>query len=202
MISNCGAEEDLRILWTARRSNKSILKEIKPEYSLEGLMLKLKLQYFGHSCEELTHWKRPWCWDRVSEWKLSDFLRLRRLYSPWNSLGHSTGMGSLSLLQGIFPVQFSSVSQSCLTFCDIMDCSTPGFPVLHQLPEVVQTHIHWVSEAIQLSHPLSSPSPPAFNLSKHQSLFQWISSSHQVAKVLELQLQHQSFQWIVRIDFF
>ena len=75
-----------------------------------------------------------------------------------------------------------------------MDCSTPGFPVLHQLPELTQTHVHRVSDTIQPSHPLSSPSPPAFNLSQHQGLFKWVSSSHQVAKVLEFQLQHQSFQ--------
>jgi len=82
-----------------------------------------------------------------------------------------------------------------------MDCSTPGFPVLHQLPELAQTHIHRVSDAIQPSHPLSSPSPPAFNLSQHQGLFQWVSSLHQVAKVLEFQLWHESFQWIFRTDF-
>ena len=76
-----------------------------------------------------------------------------------------------------------------------MNCSTPGFPVHHQLPESTQTHVHWVSDAIQPSHPLSSPSPPAPNPSQHQGLFKWVSSSHQVAKVLEFQLQHQSFQW-------
>ena len=74
-----------------------------------------------------------------------------------------------------------------------MDCSTPGLPVHHQLPESTQTHVHWFGDAIQPSHPLSSPSPPALNLSQHQGLFKWVSSSHQVAKVLEFQLQHQSF---------
>ena len=78
--------------------------------------------------------------------------------------------------------------------------STPGLPVHHQLPEFIQTHVHRVSDAIQPSHPLSSPSPPAFNLSQHQGLFQWVNSSHEVAKVLEFQLQHQSFQWIFRTD--
>ena len=96
--------------------------------------------------------------------------------------------------------EFSSVAQSCPTLCDPMDCSMPGFPVHHHLPEFTQTHVHWVSDAIQLSHPLLSPSP-AFNLSQHLGLFQWVSSSHQVIKVLELQLQHQSFQWIFRTDF-
>ena len=95
-----------------------------------------------------------------------------------------------------------SVTQPCLTLCDPMDCSTLRFPIHHQLPEFTQTHVHCVGDAIQPSHPLSSPSPPAFNLFQHQGLFQWVSSSHQVAKVLEFQLQHQSFQWTFRTDFF
>ena len=82
-------------------------------------------------------------------------------------------------------VQFISVAQSCLTLCDPMNRSTPDLPVHHQLPEFTQTHVHWVGDAIQLSHPLSSPSPPALNLSQHQGLFKWVSSLHQVAKVLE-----------------
>ena len=92
----------------------------------------------------------------------------------------------------------NSVPQSCPILCNPVDCIMPGFPVYHQLPELAQTHVHWVSEAIQPSYLLSSPSPPAFNLSQHQGLFQGVSSSHQVAKVWELQLQHQSFQWIYR----
>ena len=94
--------------------------------------------------------------------------------------------------------QFSSVTQLCLTLCDPMACSTPGFPVHHQLPEFTQTHVHWVGDAIQTSHPLSSPFPPALNLSQYHSLFQRVSSSHQVAKVLEFQLQHQFFQWNIQ----
>ena len=168
------------------------------------------------------------------------------LYSPWNSPGKNTRVGSLSLLQGIFPtqwsnpglphcrqifyqlshkgssrilgwvaypfsrgsswsrnwmgspamqadslpaelsgssVQFSSVSQSCLTLCNPMNCSTPGLPVHHQLPESTQPHVHQVGDAIQPSHPLPSPSPHAPNLSQHQGLFKWVSSSHQVAQV-------------------
>ena len=97
-------------------------------------------------------------------------------------------------------VQFSSVAQSCPTFCDPMNCSTPGLPVHLQLPEFTQTHVHRVGDAIQPSHPLSSPSPHAFNLSQHQRLFQWVSSLHQVARILEFQLQHESFLWI-QIDF-
>ena len=88
--------------------------------------------------------------------------------------------------------QFSSVTQSCLTLCHPMNCSTPGLPVQHQLPEFTQTHVHQVGDAIQPSHPLSTPSPPAPNPSQQQSLFQWVNSSHEVAKVLEFQLQHPS----------
>ena len=98
-------------------------------------------------------------------------------------------------------VQFSSVAQSCLTLCYPMDCSMPCFPVHHQLLELAQTHVHWVSDAIQPSLPLSCPSPPASSLSQQQGLFKWVSSSHQVARVLEFLLQHQSFQWIFRTDF-
>ena len=97
-------------------------------------------------------------------------------------------------------LQFSSVAQLCLTLCDPIDCSTPGLPVHHQLLEFTQTYVHWVGDAIQPSHPQSSLSPPALNLSQHQGLFQWVSSSHQVAKVLKFQLQHHSFQWTLRTD--
>ena len=96
-------------------------------------------------------------------------------------------------------LKFSSVAQSSPTLWDPMDCSTPGLPVHHQLPGFTQTHVHWVGDVIQPSHPLSSPSP-AFNLSQHQDPFKWVSTSHQVDKVLESQLQHQSVQWIFRTD--
>ena len=97
-------------------------------------------------------------------------------------------------------IQFNSVAQSCLTLCDPVNRSTPGLAVHHQLPESTQTYVHWVGDAIQPSHPLSSPSLPSLNPSQHQGLFRWVSSSHQVAKVLEFQLQHQSFQWTPRTD--
>ena len=97
-------------------------------------------------------------------------------------------------------VQFSSVTQSSSILCDPMNHSTPGLPVHHQLPELTQTHVHWVGDAIQPSYPLLSPSPPALNLFQHQGLFKWVSSLHQVAKVLEFQLQHQSLQSIPRTD--
>ena len=92
-----------------------------------------------------------------------------------------------------------SVTKWCLTLSNPMDCSMPGLPVHHQLPEFIQTHVHWTGDAIQPSHPLSSPSRLAFSLSQHQGLFRWLSSSHQVAKVLEF--QRKSLQWIFRTDF-
>ena len=97
-------------------------------------------------------------------------------------------------------VQFSSVAQSCLTLCNPMNRSMPGFPVHHQLPEFTQTYVHQVDDAIQPAHPPSSPSPPAFSLSQHQGLFKLISSSNQVAKVLEFQLQHHTLQRTPRAD--
>ena len=105
----------------------------------------------------------------------------------------------------LFTSVFSSVGQSCRTLGDPthqhLNRSTPGLAVHHQLPEFTQTYVHWVGDAIQPSPPLPSPSPPALNLSQHQGLFKWVRSLHQVAKVMELQLQHQFFQWIFRTDF-
>ena len=103
-------------------------------------------------------------------------------------------------LPSLSGIQFSSVAQSCPALRNPMDCSTLGFPNHHQLPKLAQTHVHWVGDAIQPFHPLSSPSPPAFNLSQHQGLFKWVSSSHQMARLLKFQLQHQPFQWIFRTD--
>ena len=129
-------------------------------------------------------------------------LRLMRLLPVFLTV-KETQRGSWTRTQGRSvwdSVQFSSVAQSCPTLCDPMNRSTPGLPVHHQLPEFTQTHVHQVSDAIQPSHPLSSPSPPVPNPSQHQSLFQWVNSSHEVAKVLEFQLQHQSFQRTPRTD--
>ena len=96
--------------------------------------------------------------------------------------------------------QFSSVAQSCPILCDPINHSMPGLPVHHQLPEFIQTHVHRVDDAIKPSHPLSPPSSPVPNPSQHQGLFQWVNSSHEVAKVLEFQPHHQSFQWTPRTD--
>ena len=112
---------------------------------------------------------------------------------------------SINLWKMFNDIQFSLVAQLCLTLCDPMNCSTPGLPVHHQLLKSTQTHVHWIGDAIQPSHSLSSPSPPTLNLSQHQGLFKWGSSSHEVAKVLEFQLQYQSFHPALisfRIDWF
>ena len=142
----------------------------------------------------------------------SAFSPLQPAYSKFNEPGPSSLHTfflrftflkfSVSFKLKIISIQFSSVqSLSPVWLCDPMNCSTPSLPIQHQLPEITQTHVHWVSDVIQPSHPLSSLSPLAFNLSQHQGLFKWVSSSHQVAKVLEFQLQHQSFQWTFRTDF-
>ena len=103
----------------------------------------------------------------------------------------------LIFLHGTHSVQFSSVAQLCPTLCDPMNHSTPGLPLHDQPPEFTQTHVHRVGDAIQPSHPLSSPSPPAPNPSQHQSLFQWVNSLHQVAKVLEFQLYHSMQKYFI-----
>ena len=208
------------------------------------------------SCEELTHWKRLWCWEGLRAGEGDDrgwdswmasltwwtwvwvnsgswwwtgrpgvllFLGSQRVGHNWatelnwieltcllrnlyavQETTVRTGHGTTDWFQtekGVHQgcilspcsfnlcaeFQLSSVSQSCWTLCDPMNRSTPGLPVHHQLPEFTQTPVHWVSDAIQPSHPLLSPSPPALNLSQHQGLFKWVSSSHQVAKILELQ---------------
>ena len=108
----------------------------------------------------------------------------------FHNLHKAKSKGERKRYTQLYAVQFSSVAKSLPTLCHPMNRSTPGLPVHHQLPEFTQTHVHRVDDAIQPSHPLSSPSPPALNLSQHQVLFKWVSSSHQVAKGLEFQLQH------------
>ena len=128
-------------------------------------------------------------------WKISWMEKPGRLQSMGSQRVRQDRTTSLSL-----SVQFSLVAQSSPTLCNPMNHSTPCLPVHHQLPEFTQTHVHRVGDAIQTSHPLSSSSPPAPSPTQHQGLFQWVSSLHEVAKVLEFQLQHQSFQWTPRTD--
>ena len=110
------------------------------------------------------------------------------------------GAGEINIHMPRNEAQFSSVSQSCPTLCDPVDFSTADLPIHHQLKDFTQTHVHWVGDAIQPSHPLLIPSLPNFNLSQHQGRFEWVSFSHEVAKVLEFQLWHQSFHQIFRTD--
>ena len=135
------------------------------------------------------------CW---YQFQLIEFTYLTQ-FSPVLHTACVCGM-HLNLQSFITCIQFSSVAQSYPTLCNPLNRSMPGLPVHHQLPEFTQTHVHWVGDAFQLSHPLSSPSPPALDLSQHQGLFQWVNSSHEVAKVLEFQLQHQSFRWTPRTN--
>ena len=156
--------------------------------------------------KNLLHWKRPWCWKRLKAggegnnrgwdgWMTSPTLWTW----VWGSSGSWWWTGRPGMLQSMGSQrvrhdrvnelnQIRSVTQSCPTLCNPMNRSTPGLPVPHQLPEFTQTHVHRVSDAIHPSHPVSSPSPPAPNPSQHQSLFQWVNSLHEVAKVLEFQL--------------
>ena len=166
-------------------------------------------------CSCLENPKDRGAWWAAIHWVAQSRTRLKRLssnsssgwwvlsnaFSASNVLDKAVfylhSYGIVNIGQFLYVEPFSSVTQSCPTLCDPMSRSTPGLCVQHQLLEFTQTHVHWVSDAIQASHPLSSPSPPAFSLSQHQGLF----ALHQVAKVLEFQLQHQSFQWTPRTDF-
>ena len=128
----------------------------------------------------------------TTDWDLNPHAGTRNQPKPnlglkpmWLLKSAKTLLGTWTHVTG---TQFSSVAQSCLTLCDPMNCSMPGLPVHHQLPEFTQSHVHWVSDAIQPSHPLSSPSLPALNLSQHQGLCKWVSSLHLVTNVLEFQL--------------
>ena len=156
-------------------------------------------------------WVQSLGWEDLQEKEMVIHSSILARKIPWTQeTGRLQSMGSQRVrhnwatslsLSLSFHIYLSSVTQSCLTLCDPMNCSTPGLPVHHQLPEFTQILVHRVGDAIQPSYPLSSPSSPAPNPSQHQSLFQWVNSSHEVAKVLQLQLSHQSFQRTPRTDF-
>ena len=154
-----------------------------------------------HLLEKAFRWSISSPWEKSSGLKSEKVTRQgsRRVRVVKKISGRTNNTWKIPVQMVGFSVLFSSIAQSCPTLCDPTDRSTQGLPVHHQLPEFTQTHVHWVGDAIQPSHPLSSLSP-TFNLSQHQGLFQWVSSLHQVAKVLEFQLQHQSFQWTLRTD--
>ena len=168
-----------------------------PNFSVDGNLLCMLVKLYKFLASSQTHWVRS---SRGPRKLFHLFVFYDWTRSSLLLLGFSLVVASGVTLWFQCIVQFRPGAQSRLTLCDPMDYSTPGLPVHHQVLEFTQTHVHWVGDAIQLSHPLPSPSPPAFNLSQHQGLF-LVSSSHQVAKVLEFPLQHQSFQWIFRTDF-
>ena len=160
--------------WKKVKVTLSCLTLCNPmDYTVQGILQARILEWVAYPFSSRSSWPRNWT--GVS-------CIAGRIVTNWACSFH-----------------FSSVAQSFPTLCDPMNCKTPG-PVHQQFPESTQTHVHWVGNAIQPFHPLSSLSP-AFSLPQHQGLFQWMGSLHQVAKGLELQLQHQSFQWIFRSDF-
>ena len=171
------------LLWSSlRQEDKCVL------YSFMSTKMEVPLQ------SELTE-----CFVNSRHWLLCMGANL--IGDMRCGLGSPSLAGKTCQLQIVFAIWYIQFSSVALTLYSPMDCSTPRFAVLHQLLELGQTHVHRVGDSIQPSHPLSSSSFPAFNLSQHQSLFKWVSSSHQVAKLLEFQLQHQSFQWTFRTDF-
>ena len=169
-----------------------------PGSSVHGILQARILEWVAMLSSRGSSWDRDWscisflpCFGR---WVLNTseiweapwyYIHIYRIYYFYTTIVQL--LSSVWLFE-IPSIEFSSVAQSCLTLWDPMNRSTPGIPVHHQLPEFTQTHVHRVSDAIQPSHPLSSPCPPAPNPSQHQSLFQWVNSLHEVAKGLEFQL--------------
>ena len=176
----------LRVPWTARRSNQSILKEISPGCSLEGMMLKLKLQSFGHLMWRTDSLEKTLMLGGIGGRRRRGRQRMRWLDGITKLMDVSLSELQELVMGKEASVQFSSVTQSCTDSLRPHGLQHARPPC--SLPELTQTHVHWVGDAIQPSHPLSSPSPPTPNPSQHQSLFQRVNSSHEVAKVLEFQL--------------
>ena len=162
-----------------------------------GVLWLMGLQRVGYDWATELNWTAPW---KKGYDKPGQHIKKQRPHFA-NRGPYSKSYGFSSNCVCFWELLDHKGGWACPTLCDPMDQSMLGLPAHHQLLELTQTHVHWVGDAIQPSHPLSSPCPPAFNLSQHQGLIKWVSSLHQVAKVLEFQLQHQSFQWIFRTDF-
>ena len=187
--------------FTQNKSLASLLREIKmlctwnknwrlfKEKRSNDLNRLLKIKKYDRRNKNVNRWVARQSWENLPESRTQKTLSSPQI------------LKQRERIKKLETASVSSVTRLCLTPCNPMDYSMPGFPVHHQLPELTQIHVHQVSDAIRPSRPLSSPSPSAFNLSQHQGLFQWGSSSHQVVKVLEFQFQLQSFQWIFRTDF-
>ena len=154
--------------------------------------------------------KKMWNWSIVMKMSVIEYIVWRpKQHDNWQMIKDCCQIETIKMIRFHFmsfdfylitSLPISSVQSISMTLCDPMDHSIPGLPVHHRLAEFTQTYIHWVGDTIQPSHPLSSHSPLTFNLFQPQGLFKWVSSSHQVAKVLAFQLQHQSFQWTPRTD--
>ena len=185
----------LRVPWTARRSNQSILKEISVEYSLKGHEAEAETPIlWPPDAKSWVIWKDPDAGkDFMQEEKGTTEDKIVGCNHQFS--GHAAAAAAAKSLQ------------LCPTLCDPMDRSIPGLPVHHQLLQPTQTHVHWVGDAIQPSHPLSSPSPPALNLSQHRGLFKWVSSSHHVATCWSFSFNispSNEYSWLIsfRIDWF
>ena len=177
-----------RIPWTILWAWQAIVHEVEKSWIW---LRQFSTHHVGRKVVFITMLLLPWCYQlpasichgvSLCSHSREDFPTLVINHFRQEEKGQRAEEGNSSKMAS--SVQFGSVAQLCLTLCNPMNRSTPGLPVHHQLLEFTQTHVHWVSDAIQPSHPLLSPSPLALNLSQHQGLFKWVSSSHQVAKVL------------------
>ena len=185
---------------TSGKELTASVRDVRDAGSIPGSRRSPGGRHSNHST--ILAWRIPW----TEELGGLQSIGSQRVGHNWSDLAHThthkhTFIFVPSASTTVLLLCCCSVTKSCPTPCYSMDCSMPGFFVLHYFPEFAQTHVCWVNDSIQPSHSLLPYFPPALNLSQHQDLFQWVSSFLQVAKVLELWLYHQSFQWIFRVHF-
>ena len=190
--NNLRCADDTTLMAESEEQLKSFLMRVKAS---EKSGLKLNIQ---KATIMASHPITSWQIDGKKVETVTDFIFLGSIITADDDCSHKINRHLLLGIQAMTNV--SSVIQSRMTLCELMDCSTPSFPFLHHLQEFSQTHVLWVGDAIQPSTPLLSPSSLARNLSQHHGLFHWVGSSHQVVKILEFQLHHQSFQCTLRTD--